>query len=74
MMSWTDMFPEPLVSNILKASSKLKSGFIAASILAPSSSLSRKMLSLSTFANSYYSSLSNDPNVMPALVAGFSAT
>ena len=62
-MSWTETFPVPLVSKILKASRRLKSGLSAASILADSSSLSRKMLSLSTFANSDYSTLSNPPEL-----------
>lgn len=73
-MSCTETFPDPLESKILKASSKLKSGLSAASIFAPSSSRSKKMLSLRTFANSCYSIRSKDPKFIPALVGGFSAT
>jgi len=61
IMSWTEMLPVPLVSNILKASSRLKSGFRAASIFAPSSSLSKNMFSFRTLANSDCSILSKFP-------------
>lgn len=72
--SWTDTFPEPCASNSLKASNKLKSGLSAHSILALSSSRSRKMLSLRTRANSCCSILSKEPKLIPAFFGGASTT
>jgi hypothetical protein len=69
-MSYTEIFPVPLVSNNLKASNKLKSGFKDASIRALSSSRSKNILSFKILANSDYSILSYDPK-FPAFLAGY---
>jgi len=55
------MLPVPRWSNILNASSRLKSVFNAASIFYPSNSLSKNILSFNIFENSAYSILSYDP-------------
>ena len=70
MMSWTEIFPEPLVSKSLKQSKRLKSGLRETSILADSSSLSKKMVSFKTLANSAYSILSYWPKFIPAFLGG----
>ncbi len=56
--SWEVMNPSPLVSKMRKASTRLKSDFRAKSIFADSMSLSTKIISLSVFASSFYSTLS----------------